>query len=80
MSSRLVVASGPSEPTMSSREIAELVGALHHNVRACIELLMEKGVINSYVRHTYSTGRRGRPGYEYRVCKPDSFVIFGGSP
>jgi predicted ArsR family transcriptional regulator len=74
-SGRLVVASGTGKPTMSSREIADLLGCDHKVVKLSIQRLIDRGVVNMSPLVTYSTGRRGRPGYEYRDGKRDSYVI-----
>jgi len=60
--------------TMSSREIAELTGKRHDNVRRTIETLVERGVIASpQIEEKADTG--GRPAMEYHVGKRDSYVI-----
>lgn len=61
-------------PTMSSREIAELVESRHDKVKQSIERLAARGVIALPPLGEYldSLGRRAA---EYRVVKRDSYVI-----
>ena len=64
--------------TMSSREIAELVGSRHDKVKQSIERLAERGVITlPPLGETSFTGSDGRlqRATEYRVGKRDSYVI-----
>ena len=75
-----ITVSGDSEkiPTMSSREIAELVEKRHDNVKRTIETLVERGVIaRPQIEDVRETGgnRREYVTQEYRVGKRDSFVI-----
>lgn len=60
-------------PTMSSREIAELVEKRHDNVKRTIETLVERKVIQSPQIEEIPTATK--PAVEYRVGKRDSFVI-----
>ncbi|SAK88138.1 Phage regulatory protein Rha (Phage_pRha) [Caballeronia temeraria] len=64
----------PGAPTMSSREIAELVESRHDKVKQSIERLAARGVIALPPLGEYldSLGRRAA---EYRVGKRDSYVI-----
>lgn len=67
----------PAQPvTMSSREIADLVGSRHDNVRVTIERLAERGVIALPAMQEKATG--GRPTFEYMFSgeqgKRDSIV------
>lgn len=64
----------PGAPTMSSREIAELVESRHDKVKQSIERLSARGVIALPPLGEYldSLGRRAA---EYRVGKRDSYVI-----
>lgn len=68
---------GPTEPTMSSRDIAELVGARHDNVRRTVERLAERGVIALPPLEEKPTD--GRPTLEYVFSgergKRDSIVV-----
>ena len=66
MSTTLTIAA----PTMSSREIAELVEKRHDNVKRTIETLVTRGAIASPQIEEKSTA--GRPVVEYRVGKRDS--------
>lgn len=69
MSTTLTIAA----PTMSSREIAELVEKRHDNVKRTIETLVTRGAIAS--PHIEEKSTAGRPVVEYRVGKRDSYVI-----
>ena len=60
-------------PTMSSRDIAELVGSRHDNVKVAMTSLLNKGLITFTETQEKSTG--GRPGTEYLVNKRDSYVV-----
>lgn len=60
-------------PTMSSREIAELVEKRHDNVKRTIEMLATRGAIASPQIEEKATA--GRPVVEYMVGKRDSYVI-----
>lgn len=62
-----------TEPTMSSREIAELVESRHDNVKTTIERLAARGAIASPAMQEKATA--GRPVVEYLVGKRDSYVI-----
>jgi anti-repressor protein len=62
-----------NEPTMSSREIAELVESRHDNVKTTIERLAARGAIASPAMQEKATA--GRPVVEYLVGKRDSYVI-----
>lgn len=60
----LTLTTGNTSPaTMSSREIADLTGSRHDNVRVTIERLAERGVIALPVSQEKATG--GRPSLEY---------------
>lgn len=61
-------------PTMSSREIAELVESRHDNVRRTIERLADRGVIGLPPLEEYHDSL-GRRAMEYRIGKRDSYVI-----
>lgn len=60
-------------PTMSSREIADLVESRHDNVKITIERLVARGVIASPAMQEKPTA--GRSVIEYLVGKRDSYVI-----
>lgn len=62
-----------SEPTMSSREIADLVESRHDNVKVAIERLAERGVIEFPATQEIPTATK--PVKEYRVSKRDSYII-----
>jgi phage regulator Rha-like protein len=75
--SAIVVMTG-AEPTMSSREIADLVGSRHDKVKQSIERLVERGVIvQPPMGDEPLTDSLGRPRTEsvYRIGKRDSYVI-----
>jgi len=78
ISTNLVPASNTQVATMSSREIAELTGKEHKNVKRTIETLMGKGVIrDSQFENFEYINNLGIPcvGKEYRLEKRDSFVV-----
>jgi phage regulator Rha-like protein len=63
-----------AEPTMSSREIAELVGSRHDDVKRSIVRLAERAVIGLPPLAEYLDSL-GRKATEYQIGKRDSFVI-----
>lgn len=63
---------GHRKPTMSSREIAEIVESRHDNVKRTMETLKDKGLI-SFTQSEEKTS--GRPATVYHVGKRDSYVI-----
>lgn len=63
----------PRIPTMSSREIAELVESTHHDVKRSMERLKDRGLITFEPMAEKSTG--GRPATSYLVNKRDSYVV-----
>lgn len=60
--------------SMSSREIAELVGSRHDKVKQSIERLSTRRVIGSPPAVGY-LDNLGRPASEYRISKRDSFIV-----
>lgn len=62
------------QPTMSSREIAELVESRHDKVKQSIERLAARGVIGLPPLGEYLDSL-GRPAQEYRIGKRDSYVV-----
>lgn len=68
---------GNGEPTMGSREIAELVDSRHDSVKRAIERLADRGVISlpPMVEVKVQRERREETVHEYRVGKRDSYVI-----
>lgn len=66
-----------SKVTISSREVAELVGSRHDNVRVAIERLAERGVIA--LPATQEKPTAGRPAIEYVFAgergKRDSIIV-----
>ena len=63
-----------AEPTMSSREIADLVESRHDKVKQSIDRLAARGVIGLPPLGDYLDSL-GRPAKEYRLCKRDSYVV-----
>lgn len=61
--------------TMSSREIAELVGSRHSDVMRTIDRLLDKRVISGCTPSAYTQEQNGQPYRQYLVCKRDSFVV-----
>ena len=64
-------------PTMSSREIAELVEARHNDVVATIERLFAKGLLRS-IRKTRREDTGGRPIEGYDLIERDSHLVVSG--
>lgn len=66
-----------SEASITSREIADLVGSRHDNVRVAIERLVGRGLIALPAVQEISTG--GRPGLEFIFSgergKRDSIIV-----
>lgn len=62
-------------PTMSSREIAELVEKRHDNVKRTIETLVGRGVISRPQIEDGPKSANGVTVQEYRIGKRDSHVI-----
>ncbi len=63
-------------PTMSSREIAELVGSRHDSVKRAMERLQEKAIVSfSPSVETSHQGPGSRPVEVYLVNKRDSFIV-----
>ena len=61
--------------TMSSREIAELVGSRHADVIRTIDRLLDRGTISGCTPAAYTHEQNGQTYHEYRVGKRDSYVI-----
>lgn len=61
--------------TMSSRDIAELVGSRHSDVMRTIDRLLDKGVISECAPSAYTQEQNGQPYRQYLVGKRDSFVV-----
>ncbi|MGX0136311.1 phage antirepressor KilAC domain-containing protein [Cupriavidus metallidurans] len=67
---------GPAAPTMSSRDIAELVDSRHDKVMQSIERLAERGVITlPPMGEVSNPGPGPKTIKEYRIGKRDSYVI-----
>lgn len=63
-----------TQPTMSSREIAELVEARHNDVVATIERLFQKGLLRSS-RKTRREDTGGRPTEVYDLIERDTHLV-----
>lgn len=61
-------------PTMSSREIAEVVESRHDNVKRTMETLKTRGLI-SITQTEEPQARGGKPVTVYHVNKRDSYVV-----
>lgn len=61
--------------TMSSQEIADLVGSRHDNVKIAIDRLVSRGVISQPAMQDGQKSGNGVIVQEYRVCKRDSFIV-----
>lgn len=64
-----------SAPTMSSQEIADLVGSRHDKVKQSIERLVDRGTIAQPPMGDGPKSANGVVVQEYLVCKRDSFVV-----
>ncbi|WP_341706508.1 phage antirepressor KilAC domain-containing protein [Halopseudomonas sp.] len=74
MATDVMLSNTRSELTMSSEEIAELLGARHDNVRRTIQRLANRHVFPlPPAEEKPATG--GRPGLVYHVSKRDSYVV-----
>src|SRR4051812_14016469 len=67
-------------PTMSSREIAELCGARHNDVATTIERLFGTGVLRESRKtpREYRPDGGGRPTAVYDLTKRDTLVVVSG--
>jgi len=65
---------GGGAVTMSSQEIAELVGKRHDNVKRTIETLVERKTIQ-LPQIEEVKNHLGQTVEQYQVCKRDSFVV-----
>ncbi|HCP54572.1 MAG: phage antirepressor protein [Pseudomonadaceae bacterium] len=61
--------------TMSSREIAKVVGSRHSDVVRTIDRLIEKKVVSGCAPSAYTHEQNGQTYHEYLVSKRDSFVV-----
>lgn len=61
--------------TMSSREIAKLVGSRHSDVVRAIDRLIERGTVSGCAPSAYTHEQNGQQYHEYLCCKRDSYVI-----
>ncbi|GFM89300.1 hypothetical protein PSCICO_46990 [Pseudomonas cichorii] len=62
-------------PTMSSQEIADLVGSRHDNVKIAIDRLVARGVISQPAMQGGPKSGNGVVVQEYLVNKRDSFIV-----
>ncbi|NAX42669.1 MULTISPECIES: phage antirepressor KilAC domain-containing protein [unclassified Vibrio] len=61
--------------TMSSREIAELTGSRHDNVKISMERMKNSGVIGFTAMQENPRAQGGRPLTVYNVNKRDSYIV-----
>ena len=61
--------------TMSSREIAELTGSRHDNVKISMDRMKNSGVISFTVMQENPRAQGGRPLTVYNVNKRDSYIV-----
>jgi phage antirepressor YoqD-like protein len=61
------------QPTMSTREIAELLGKQHSNIKVSAERLAEKGVIGTLAAQEFA--HNGNTYTEYMLTKRDSLIL-----
>ncbi|SDL08202.1 Phage regulatory protein Rha [Franzmannia pantelleriensis] len=76
--SNIATMASTNEPTMSSREIAEVVEKRHDNVKRTIEMLVTHGAIRKpQSEETEQINNLGlaRKVHHYRVNQRDSYVI-----
>jgi phage regulator Rha-like protein len=73
-SSVFPISQNMTRQVMSSREIAELTGKRHDNVKRTIDTLVSDRVISSPQIEEYPASV-GRPGKHYLIGKRDSFVV-----
>ncbi len=66
-----------SQPTMSSREIADLVEARHNDVVGTIRRLFDKGLLRSS-RKTSTVQTGGRPIEVYQLTERDTHLVIAG--
>ena len=62
-----------TEPTMGTREIAELIHKQHANIKISAERLAEKGVIGTLAPQEFI--HNGNAYEEYRINKRDSLIL-----
>ncbi len=72
-----LIPASKNQPTMSSKEIADLVEARHNDVVATIERLFEKGLLRSD-RKTSRVTTGGRPLDVYRLTERDTHLVVAG--
>lgn len=63
------------DPTMTSREIAELLESRHSDVCRSIERLMSESTIFRYAPLAYTHPQNGQEYKEYKINKRDTYVI-----
>lgn len=63
------------DPTMTSREIAELLESRHSDVCRSIERLMSESIIIRYAPLAYTHPQNGQEYKEYKINKRDTYVI-----
>lgn len=67
--------SNNNQLSMSSRDIAALVGSRHFDVFRSITRLIEKQVIGGYAATPYTQAQNGVQYQEYNINKRDSYVV-----
>ena len=60
-------------PTMSTREVADLIGKQHSNIKISAERLAASGVIGTLAPQEFT--HNGNTYTEYRLCKRDSLIL-----
>ncbi|MFZ4539498.1 phage antirepressor KilAC domain-containing protein [Propionivibrio sp.] len=60
-------------PTMTSREIAEIIGKQHSNIKISAERLSSSGVIGTLATQEFT--HNGNEYTEYLLCKRDSLIL-----
>ena len=70
-----LIAANQDSLTMSSREIAELVGSRHSDLMRSIDRLSEKKVISKYAPMAYTNESNKQRYFEYLISKRDTYVI-----
>lgn len=71
-----MIVAGAAPLTMSSKEIADLCGVRHDNVRRTVEMLGNRGVITlPQVEGVSNTGPGPKLIHVYNVNQRDSYVV-----
>lgn len=67
-----------AQPTMSSREIADICNARHNDVVATIDRLFDKNLLRESRKSLRDEKTRGRPLKVYDLTKRDSLLVVSG--